>query len=130
MGAAAVAVAPLGYAGAPSVITTPEPVQPQHASHYLWAVLIARIDEVLPLLYSMCGEQMKLVALITHSADIRQILGHIGVESEPPRISHACGPPQWDDFDDAPGGGDAKIDPDWDLAAQPAPDCKVDQRIN
>jgi DNA-binding transcriptional LysR family regulator len=68
--------------------------------------------------------------VITHSVDIRQILGHIGVESEPPKISPARGPPLWDDFGDAHVGEGAQIDPDWDLAAQPAPDDEVDQRIN
>lgn len=73
---------------------------------------------------------MRLIAFITHSADIRQILGHIGVESEPPKISPARGPPLCDDFGDAQVGEGAQIDPDWDLAEQPAPDYEVDQRIN
>jgi hypothetical protein len=46
-------------------------------------VLIARIYEVFPLLCPMCGGQMRLIAFITHSVDIRQILEHIGVESNP-----------------------------------------------
>lgn len=98
--------------------TTPEPVQPKRAAHYLWAVLIARIYEVFP-----------LIAFITHSADIRQILDHIGVESEPPHISPARGPPLWDDCEAQVGEG-ADGEPDWDMAAQPAPDYEVDQRIN
>jgi len=43
----------------------------------LWAVLIARIYEVLPLLGPICGGQMRIIAFITHSADIRQIPLHI-----------------------------------------------------
>lgn len=110
---------------------TPELVPPKRAkAHYLWAVLIARIYEVFPLLCPLCGGQMRLIAFITCSADIRQILGHIGVESEPPKISPARGPPLWDDCGDAQVGEDAQIDPDWDLAAQPPPDYEVDQRIN
>ena len=52
---------------------TPEPAaSPKRLlAHYLWAVLIARIYEVFPLLCPKCGGQMRLVALITHSADIR-----------------------------------------------------------
>jgi hypothetical protein len=73
---------------------------------------------------------MRLIAFITHSADIRQILGHIGVESEPPKIAPARGPPLWDDFGDALVGEGAQIDPGRDLAAQPAPDFEVDQRVN
>jgi len=38
------------------------------------------------------------------------------------------GPPLWDDCD-AQVGDEVQTDPDWDLAAQPAPDCEVDQRI-
>jgi hypothetical protein len=105
-------------------------MQPHRAAHTLWAVLTARIDEVLPLLCPMCGGRRMLIAFIAHSADIRQILGHIGVESEPQKISLARGAPLWDDFGDAQVGEGTKIDPDWDLAAQPAPDCEVDQRIN
>ena len=32
-----------------------EPVRPKRAAHYLWAVLIARIYEVFPLLCPLCG---------------------------------------------------------------------------
>jgi hypothetical protein len=98
-------------------------------AHYLWAVLIARIFEVFPLLCPICGGQMRLIAFITHSAVIRQILDHIGVESEPPHISPARGPPLWDDCD-AQKDDRGQAEPDWDLAAQPAPDYEVDQRIN
>jgi hypothetical protein len=51
------------------------------------------------------------------------------VDSEPPRISPARGPPLWDDCDAQTGDG-VQIEPDRDLAAQPAPDYEVDQRIN
>jgi len=72
---------------------------------------------------------MRLIAFITHSADIRQILDHIGVDSEPPRISPARGPPLWDDCDAQAGEG-ADGEPDWDMAEQPVPDYEVDQRVN
>jgi hypothetical protein len=65
-------------------------------AHYLWAVLIARIYEVFPLLCPLCGGQMRLIAFITEGMQIRKILDHIGVDSEP-RISPARGPPLWDD---------------------------------
>ena len=71
---------------------------------------------------------MRIIAFITHSADIRQILDHIGVESEPPKISPARGPPLWGDCDAQQGEG-TQVEPDWDLAAQPAPDYEMDQRI-
>lgn len=65
-------------------------------AHYLWSVLIARIYAVFPLLCSNCGGQMRLIAFITHNADIRQILDHIGVESERPHITPARRPLQWE----------------------------------
>ena len=72
-----------------------EPVLPKRAAHYLWAVLIARIYEVFPLLCPLCGGHMRIIAFITHSADIRHILDHIGADSEPPasprRAGHRCG---------------------------------------
>ena len=61
---------------------TPEPASPAERSkaHYLWAVLIARIYEVFPLLRPLCGGQMRLIAFITEGTPIRRILDHIGVE--------------------------------------------------
>ncbi|APW47178.1 hypothetical protein RA876_13350 [Rhodoferax antarcticus] len=41
--------------------TPPRPPRPP--SHYLWAALIARIDEVFPLICPHCGGQMRLIAL-------------------------------------------------------------------
>jgi hypothetical protein len=108
---------------------TPELAPPKRAAHYLWAVLMARIYEVFPLLCPICGGQMRIIAFITHSADIRQILDHIGADCEPPRIAPARGPPLWDDCDAQAAEG-SQIGPDWDLVAQPAPDYEVDQRIH
>lgn len=70
-----------------------QPVPPKHPAYYLWAVLIARIYEVFPLLCPICGGPMRIIAFITHSADIHQILKNIGAEAEPPRITPARGPP-------------------------------------
>ena len=70
------------------------PAPPKRAAHYLWAVLTARIYEVFPLLCPLCGGQMHIITVIAHSADIRQILKRIGVDTQPPQIAPACGPPQ------------------------------------
>jgi hypothetical protein len=123
--------------GAPGVVVpgnavppTPEPAPPKRSpAHYLWAVLIARIYEVFPLLCPMCGGQMRLIAFITDGAQIRRILDHIGVDSEPPHIAPARGPPLWDDCDAQTDDG-VHMQPDWDLAVQAAPDFEVDQRIS
>ena len=120
---------PLGHARPP----TPEPVPPKRPAHSLWAVLITRIYEVFALRCPKCGGQMRLIAFITEGTQIRRILDHIGVDSEPPHISPARGPPLWDDCDAQTVEGVAS-EPDWatdwDGAAQPAPDYEVDQRIS
>ena len=121
--------APMGNTLAPTSAHAP----PKHAAHYLWAVLIARIYEVFPHLCPLCGGQMRIIAFITHSADIQQILEHIGTDSEPPRIAPARGPPLWDECDAQVDEG-SQIEPDWatewDGAAQPVPDYEVDHRVN
>ncbi len=115
---------------APPTQTEPaQPVPPKRLAHYLWAVLIARIYEVFPLLCPICGGQMRIIAFITYSADIWQILEHIGVEPEPPHITPARGPPLRDGAEAQAGEG-VEPAPDWDEAAQPAPDFEVDQRIS
>jgi hypothetical protein len=48
---------------------------------------------------------MRIIAFITYSANIRQILEHIGADAEPPRITPARGP-------------------------QVVPDDEVDQRVS
>ena len=126
---------PLPTQSAPCSTVEGVPIQPvpvplkRSPAHYLWAALIAHIYEVFPLLCPICGGQMRLIAFITHSVDIRQILDHIGVESEPPHISTARGPPLGDDCD-AQKDDRGQAVPDWDMAAQPVPDYEVDQRIN
>ena len=127
-GEGAPGVVPLGQA----IPLAPEPAPPKRApAHYLWAVLIARIYEVFPLLCPLCGGQMRLIAFINEGTQIRRILEHIGVDSQPPHITitPARGPPLWDDCDAQSDDG-VHIEPDWDLAAQAVPDYEVDQRIN
>ena len=130
---AALTCAPATLASAAiSPACEPQPMAPKRSpAHYLWAALIARIYEVFPLLCPICGGQMRIIAFITHSAEIRQILDHIGVETEPPRVSPARGPPLWDgwDADAQTGEGDQAL-PDWDLQTQPVPDYEVDQRLS
>jgi hypothetical protein len=72
---------------------------------------------------------MRIIAFITYSADIRHILEHIGVDSEPPRITPARGPPLRDGCD-APMGEGVDVASDWDDVAQVAPDFEADQRVS
>ena len=72
---------------------------------------------------------MLLSASRTAGMQIRKILDHIGVDSDPPRIAPERGPPRREDGDAQMGEGVA-IEPDWDLAAQSAPDYEVDRQVN
>ena len=118
-----------GYAGVNQPAPDQTPAPPKRATHYLWAVLIARIYEAFPLGCPLCGGQMRIIVFINHSPDIRKILDHIRVDSEPPHITPARGPPLWDACDAQADEG-RKIGPAWDLAAQLSPDFEVDQRVD
>ena len=67
--------------------------------YYAGRSQIARIYEVFPLLCPMCGGQMRLIPFVTVGTQIQKILNHIGVDSEPPHIAPARGPPLGDDCD-------------------------------
>jgi len=69
--------------------------KPRRAS-YLWAMLIARIYEALPLLCPRCGHSMKIIAFITEPQSVRRILRHLGEPTEPPPLQPARAPPQQD----------------------------------
>ncbi len=118
--------------GAPSLVGVAPPPAPEPAkrspAHYLWAVLIARIYEVFPLVCPICAGQMRPIAFITDGAEVRKILDHIGADSQAPRINPARGPPLWEDCG-APVGKGVEVEPDWDVSAQIAPDYQFDQRI-
>ena len=53
------------------------PTEPTHrqAARYVWALLLARIYEVLPLLCPKCGGEMKIIAFITEGTVIRRFSG-------------------------------------------------------
>jgi hypothetical protein len=73
-GEGAPGVAPLGHASPPT-----EPALPKRVpAHYPWAVLIARIYEVFPLLCPMCGGQMRLISFITEGV-LLLLLGSLQV---------------------------------------------------
>jgi hypothetical protein len=42
---------------------------------------------------------MRIIAFITAGAEVKKIQGHLGVDSRPPRITPARGPPLWDQQD-------------------------------
>ncbi len=64
---------------------------------------------------------MRIIAFITEAVVIREILGHLGEPTSPPRLLPAMGPPLWEMPGAEPG--------EFGLQAQPAPDYEFDQRI-
>jgi hypothetical protein len=68
--------------------------RPSSRAAYCWALLLARIYDVLPLLCTRCGAPMRIVAFVTDRESVRRILEHIGEPSSPPPIAPARGPPQ------------------------------------
>lgn len=86
--------------------------------------------EVFPLLCPICGGQMRIIVSQSCTAPTSgKFRVTLGLTRNPPHISSAHEPSLWQ-------GCDAQLDDaarcklDWDLAAQPAPDYELDQRIN
>jgi hypothetical protein len=127
MRAAVTASAPMPVIVPLQVEATAADVPPRRAaSHYLWAMLLARIYEALPLVCPICQAQMRIIAFITDTGTVRKILDHIGESAQPPRIAPARGPPLWEA---ARASEQAGNDPEWDMSAQPVPEFEFDQRI-
>ena len=121
MRAAVTALAPMPVIVPLAVATASSEKTPPHraASHYLWAMLLARIYETLPLICPICQTQMRIIAFIDDAGTVRKILDHLGESAPPPRIAPARGPPLWEA---AMASGQAGNDPEWDMSAQPVPD--------
>lgn len=96
---------------------------PFHAAS-LWAMLIARIYEVLPLVCPQCGGELKIVAFLTETDPIQRILIHIGEPSTSPPIAPARAPPDWPepDFD--------QTNPTEAEQAELVPEFEFDQTVN
>jgi hypothetical protein len=73
--------------------------RPPSRTAYLWAVLLARIYEILPLTCPRCGSDMRLIAFVTETESVRRILTHLGEPTTPPPVSPARSPPLWEAFD-------------------------------
>ncbi|MEO8132569.1 MAG: hypothetical protein ABI831_01125 [Betaproteobacteria bacterium] len=65
---------------------------------------------------------MRSIACITAALAVREILGHPGEPTSPPRLAKARGPPLWQMPDAA--AATRQIDPQ----VQPEPDYQFDQR--
>ncbi len=58
-----------------------------------WARLLARVFGIDVETCSKCGERMKIIAAIEEPKVIRKILDHMGLDTKPPRLTPARGPP-------------------------------------
>jgi hypothetical protein len=73
-----------------------DPPRSASAARIRWAVLLARIYEVLPLLCPACGGSMKILAFLSDPPVVSAILVHLDLPHRPPPIAPARGPPQRD----------------------------------
>jgi hypothetical protein len=75
---------------------SPAPVPPPRPRtvRYAWAMLLARIYDVLPLVCSRCGHAMKILAFVTAGATVRRILAPVGEPVTPPAILPSRAPPR------------------------------------
>ncbi len=64
----------------------------------LWAILLAWIYNLFPLLCPECGAEMRVIAVIQDKPVIKKILESVSEPTEPPAFSPAHGPPGWDDY--------------------------------
>jgi hypothetical protein len=66
---------------------------------------------------------MRIIAFVTDTASITCILDHVGEPTQPPPVSPARGPPEWEaPFDPSPA-----FDPS---EAEPAPTFEFDQTVS
>jgi hypothetical protein len=93
----------------------------RRAARYAWALLLARIHEVFPLVCPRCGGEMRIIAFITDAGAVREILSHLGEPTSPPRPIRARAPPLWEMQGATLGEDEAQ--------PQPVPDYQFDQRI-
>ena len=122
---AVTALAPAAVAPAPTYLATREEPRHRAVARYLWAMLLARIYEVLPLSCPICHSQMRSIAFINDTGTLKKILDHIGESTQPPCIAPARGPPLWE----AAAAEQAENDPQWGSAGHPAAEIGFDQRI-
>ena len=85
------ALAPAAVPPAPAAAASSGEPCHRAASRYLWAMLLARIYEALPLSCPICHSQMRSIAFINDPGTVGKILNHIGESTQPPRVGHRCG---------------------------------------
>jgi hypothetical protein len=108
--------------GADGATSEPSPsdAKPPSPAISLWAMLLARIYEIFPLVCPRCGGEMEIIAFITEAPTVRAILTYIGEPSEAPPISPCRGPPAWEMLDQT-----VEFDP-----VHPEPEYEFDQSVS
>jgi hypothetical protein len=86
---------PDGDAASPGQPPEPGPA-PASPARIRWAVLLARIYQVLPLLCPACGGDLRILAFLTDPPVVRAILLHLDLPHRPPPLAPARAPPQID----------------------------------
>ena len=127
--AAVVAIGRPEVEGPDGEATSQDPVRdgsgadaPAKPARIRWAVLLARIYGVLPLLCPGCGGDMKILAFLTDPPVVSKILLHLDLHHLPPPLAPARGPPQGDFLLDQTSGVDV-------TEAEPVPDFVFDQSL-
>jgi len=98
----------------------------QHAerspARILWALLLARIYQILPLRCTLCGSEMRIIAFVTDPLAVKTILAHLGEPTTAPEPARARGPPLWDQAPEPRANRDG--------ASAPVPAFVFDQRVS
>ncbi|MEJ2387699.1 MAG: transposase [Chromatiaceae bacterium] len=108
--------------GAEEAASEPSPSEekPRRPAVSLWAMLLARIYELFPLVCPHCGGEVEIISFITEAPTVRAILTHIGEPSEAPPIAPCRGPPEWEMLDQT-----VEFDP-----IHPEPEYELDQSLS
>ena len=91
--------------GVDAKLPSPALARATRAERYGWAMLLARIHAVLPLVCPRCGHAMRILAFVTEAAAVRRILAHVGEAMNLPAILPSRAPP-WGEFAWEQGGGE------------------------
>ena len=124
----------------PSEVLAPAPIpkNPEAANsgawrapaRYLWAMLLTRLYESMPLTCPNCSADLQIIAFITEGSTVRRILNHIGQPTDPPKVSPARGPPVWWEEGEGQPAARTHAFPSFDPLAQPEPDFQFDQTVS
>ena len=107
------------------VVQEPENKPKRSPNRYFWAMLLARIYNLFPLLCPECGAEMCVIAVIQDKPVINKVLVSVGEATQPPLlrpigsalgVSPARGPPSWDDYNqDEPADENGQSVPEYEF---------------